>query len=199
MLVIFDVDGVLVDSEPISLRELTRAINELGVRMTQSDVEHAFKGGTLEGVRRGVEERKAGPVPDSFVEQFVQRRDQAFRDELRAIPGAREAVEGVRREGHDVCVASQGRVEKTRFTLGLTGLLEAIDDDAIFSATMVPRPKPAPDLFVHAAATRGFEPGDCVVVEDTETGVAAANAAGMRVLHYGRDFHDMREVPRLLR
>jgi alkylation response protein AidB-like acyl-CoA dehydrogenase len=122
--------------------------------MTPAEAEAFFRGGTLEGVVAGVEERLGRPVPRSFIEQFVQRRDEAFRTELRAIDGARDAIEGVKRQGHDVCVASQGRVEKTRLTLGLTGLIDAIEDDAIFSARMVAKPqarsRPLPPRRAHA-------------------------------------------------
>lgn len=205
-LVIFDVDGVLVDSEPISLAVLTACITEAGAEMTQAEVERAFKGTTLEAVVEGVEERLGRPLPRGFLADFVARRDERFAAELQPVPGAAEAVAGVRALGLEACVASQGRVEKSRRTLGLTGLRHEFPDARIFSATMVERPKPAPDLFLHAARTLGHEPARCVVVEDTTIGVRAAVAAGMRAIAYGEEAaegggvrcDDLRELPRLL-
>jgi len=110
-----------------------------------------------------------------------------------------------------VCVASQGKLEKTRLSLELTGLRRLFGEDALFSAESVPRGKPHPDLFLHAAGTMGAEPAACAVVEDTPSGVTAAVAAGMRVIGYAADsdeaalraagaeiVHSLDEVPRLL-
>jgi HAD superfamily hydrolase (TIGR01509 family) len=94
-------------------------------------------------------------------------------------------------------VASSSSHEKLRLTLGLTGLWTRFEGH-IYSAYEVEHGKPAPDLFLHAAAREGFEPGDCIVIEDSPAGVAAAHAADMRVLHYGQDFTDMRKLPDLL-
>jgi HAD superfamily hydrolase (TIGR01509 family) len=211
-LVIFDCDGVLVDSEPISMRVLTEAINAVGVAMSEAEVHAAFMGGSLEAIEREIALRRGAPLPPRWMEEFLAVRARAFDAELQPVEGAREAVEGVRALGWETCVASQGRPSKMRQTLGLTGLHDAFAAERIFSATMVRRGKPAPDLYLHAAATCGVEPDRCVVVEDSPTGVRGARAAGMRVLAYvapGRTgdealalaahgaevFHDMREVP----
>lgn len=183
-LVIFDCDGVLVDSEPISMRELTRAINAVDVPMSQADVRAAFLGGSMDVIERDVARRRGAPLPDSWIEDFYVARARAFETELEPVTGARAAVEAVRGMGLDFCIASQGRPAKMVQTLGLTGLSDLFADDRIFSATMVPRPKPAPDLFLHAARSCGAEPGDCVVVEDSALGVRGARAAGMRVIGY---------------
>lgn len=211
-LVIFDCDGVLVDSEPISMRILTESINRLGIPMTQAEVQATFLGSSLERVEREVGLRLGAPVPDGWIDEFLAVRARAFDAELEPVDGARDAVEGVRALGWEACIASQGRPAKMRQTLSLTGLADAFAPERIFSATMVRRGKPAPDLFLHAAASCGIEPERCVVVEDSPTGVRGARAAGMRVLAYvapdrtgdealalaaagAEIFHDMREVP----
>jgi beta-phosphoglucomutase-like phosphatase (HAD superfamily) len=207
-LVIFDCDGVLVDSEGISQRVLQQAIVALGVEMTVAEVEAAFKGTTAQAVETGVGERLGRAVPDGWWAQYVVDLGHAFDVELRAVDGAAEAVAGVGKLGWEHCVASQGRVAKMEHTLGLTGLRGSFADDRIFSATMVALPKPAPDLFLHAARTCGYPPERCVVVEDTPIGVRAARAAGMRVLGYSPNGNgtglaalgaelvaDMRDVP----
>jgi HAD superfamily hydrolase (TIGR01509 family) len=183
-LVIFDCDGVLVDSEPISNRVLAESINRLGLAITPEQVESQFKGETLGLIQEVVEAGLGHRVPDGWLEEFDDRRARAFAEELKPIPGAREAVEGAIAAGLDVCVASQARLAKTQLTLGLTELIDLFEPDALFSSSMVRRPKPAPDLFLHAAAQRGHQPDECVVIEDSATGVTAALDAGMRVLAY---------------
>jgi HAD superfamily hydrolase (TIGR01509 family) len=213
-LVIFDCDGVLVDSEPLSLVVLSRAIAETGLTMSDDEVRAAFMGPTLDQIEAGVAQRLAASgraLPDGWLERFLAARAEAFAAELLPVPGAREAVEGVRRARLDACVASQGRIAKTQMTLALTGLTDLFADDRLFSSTMVARGKPAPDLFLHAARGCGQPPERCVVVEDTVAGVRAARSAGMRVLGYAgthgaaalaaegaEPFGDMRDVPALV-
>lgn len=210
-LVIFDCDGVLVDSEPISTRVLAESIADLGVPITPEEVDRAFKGQTLGVIQSAVEGKLGEPVPEDWLESFDDRRAAAFAEELEPIPGAREAIEGAKAAGLDVCVASQARLTKTQFTLGLTDLLELFDEDALFSASMVRRAKPWPDLFLYTAAKRRHKPDACVVIEDSVSGVEAARAAGMRVLAYtsgndadaltaagGEPFDDMHDVPSLI-
>jgi len=170
-LVIFDCDGVLVDSMGIDMRELTRAIESVGGTMTAEQVEAAFHGVALADIQRGVEAHLGRPVPDGWMARFLADRAAAFERELRPIDGAREALAGV-------------RAQKMELTLRVTGLRDAVPEDRIFSAYSVARPKPAPDLFLHAAAVCGFEPDACVVVEDSVPGVTAGLAAGMRTLGY---------------
>jgi len=110
-----------------------------------------------------------------------------FRRELKPVPGAAEAVQRVKAAGLRVCVASQGALAKTRLTLGLTGLRELFAPDALFSAHDVPRPKPDPAVFQHAAATMSVKPSACAVIEDSPSGVLAAVAAGMRAIGYAAD------------
>ncbi len=183
-LVIFDCDGVLVDSMGIDMRELTHAIESVGGTMTAEQVDAAFHGVALADIQRGVEAHLGRPVPDGWMERFLADRAAAFERELTPIDGAREALTGVRAAGWEACIASGGAPEKMELTLRVTGLRDTVPADRIFSAYSVARPKPAPNLFLHAAAACGFAPRSCVVVEDSVPGVTAGRAAGMRTLGY---------------
>jgi HAD superfamily hydrolase (TIGR01509 family) len=183
-LVIFDCDGVLVDSEGISNAVLAQALRGLGLTISAEEAHDRYRGMFLSEIRADAERRLGAPFPPDFLQTFEREREEAFRASLRPVPGAASAVREVRAMGFDVCVASQGRLSKTELTLSLTGLRDLFGPDALFSAHSVARGKPAPDLFLHAAATMGFSPEQCVVVEDTMIGVQAALAAGMRVIAY---------------
>ena len=183
-LVIFDCDGVLVDSMGIDMRELTRAIAAAGATMSAREVEEAFHGVALADIERGVQARLGRPLPDGWMERFLAERAAAFARELRPIDGAAEAIAGVRAAGWEACIASGGAHEKMALTLRVAGLSDAIAADRIFSAYDVARPKPAPDLFLHAARVCGHAPAACVVVEDSVPGVTAGVAAGMQTLGY---------------
>ena len=180
-LVIFDCDGVLVDSEPISSRVLAEALTAAGLPTSQPEARREYQGLLLADIAARAEARLGRPLPDDWGERFEADRAEAFRSELTPVPGAAEAVARVAGAGIGVCVASQGSVEKIRLTLGLTGLLDLFAAGALFSAYAVTRGKPHPDLVLHAAATMGADPARCVVVEDTPSGVIGAVAAGMRV------------------
>ena len=183
-LVIFDCDGVLVDSMGIDMRELTRAIVAAGGTVTAQEVEDAFHGVALADIERGVAAHLGRPVPDGWMKRFLADRAAAFERELQPIDGAAEALAGVRAAGWDACIASGGAREKMELTLRVAGLRDVVPDDRIFSAYDVARPKPAPDLFLHAAAACGFAPDACVVVEDSVPGITAGLAAKMRTLGY---------------
>jgi beta-phosphoglucomutase-like phosphatase (HAD superfamily) len=186
-LVIFDSDGVLVDSEVISNRVLARLLTDTGLTMTLAETRRHYQGLLLDEVV-AVTERKFGHrLPADFLDRFQAARAEEFRRELKPVPAAPEVLRRVQAAGLRVCVASQGKLEKTRMTLGLTGLDRLIPADAVFSAYSVPRGKPHPDLFLYAAQRMGAEPAACVVVEDTPFGVTAAVAAGMRVIGYAAD------------
>jgi beta-phosphoglucomutase-like phosphatase (HAD superfamily) len=205
-LVIFDCDGVLVDSETISSRVLAEAITALGWPLTPGEAEQRFRGESMDRVAAAVDDQVGRTLGSDWLLAFRDSSHAAFRAELIAIDGAAEAVRGVKAIGWEVCVASQARVTKMQLTLGITGLIELFEPDRLFSASMVAHPKPAPDLFAHAARTCGFDPADCVVVEDSTLGVRGAKAAGMYVIGYGGDeltaagadtlIGDMRDVVR---
>ncbi|HEY1715795.1 MAG TPA: HAD-IA family hydrolase [Solirubrobacteraceae bacterium] len=193
-LVIFDCDGVLVDSEGISNAVLAQALSRLGVEISGAEAHEAYRGMFLTEIAADAERRLGAPLPPDFMERFERDREGAFRASLQPVPGAAEAVRAVRAMGSDVCVASQGRLSKTELTLSLTGLRDLFGPDALFSAHSVGRGKPAPDLFLYAAAQMGCPPAQCTVVEDTMIGVEAALAAGMRAIAYvpdgdGEAFH----------
>jgi len=186
-LVIFDCDGVLVDSEVISNRALARNLTAVGLETTLAEARREYQGLLLREVIARAEGKLGRALPDGWLARFEQERREEFRRELRPVDGAIELLNRVQAAAIPVCVASQGSQEKTRHSLALTGLDRLLPGDAVFSAHEVPRGKPHPDLFLHAAATLGVVPARCVVLEDTPTGVTAAVAAGMRVLGYAAD------------
>lgn len=183
-LVIFDCDGVLVDSEPISGAVLARALTDAGVPTTLQEALDTYKGRILADVLAIAEERLGRSLPPDFGERYEAERAREFERSLQAIDGAADAVRELARAGVAVCVATQGKPEKTEMTLGITGLRDLFSPGTLFSAYGVGRGKPFPDLFLHAAEQMGVRPERAVVVEDTEIGVRAARAAGMRVLAY---------------
>ena len=186
-LVIFDCDGVLVDSEPISNRVLAEMLSAQGLPTTPTEARRDFEGKLLKDVVRLAEKRLGRSLPDGWLADFERTRAHAFARELRPVPGAAEVVQGVRAAGVDVCVASQGKLAKTRLTLGLTHLCGLFPDGALFSADSVRRGKPHPDLFLHAASRMEVSPGRTVVVEDTPSGIKAAVSADMRAIGYAKD------------
>jgi HAD superfamily hydrolase (TIGR01509 family) len=194
-LVIFDCDGVLVDSEPISNEVLAQALTAAGLPTSQSEAMADYKGLLMSDVVARAEKRLGAPLPVGFVEAFERDRAVEFRRSLKPVPGAASAVESIRRAGIGVCVASQGKLEKTELSLTLSGLRSLFADDALFSAYSVERGKPHPDLFLHAAAAMHASPDQSVVVEDTPIGVTAACSAGMRVFGYAeRDGSALRDA-----
>src|SRR4051812_48307541 len=206
-LLILDCDGVLVDSEPISCRVLTEHLVAEGFPMTMEEVEHDCMGRPWSSNVEVIEARFGKPLPDGFADRYHEELFTTFDAELHAVPGVEEALDAIE---VPTCVASSGTHERIRHTLGLTGLLARFEG-RIFSATDVARGKPAPDLFLHAAATLGAAPGRCTVVEDSPAGVQAARAAEMTVLGFAarsdgdrlasggaRVFADMRELPALI-
>jgi HAD superfamily hydrolase (TIGR01509 family) len=186
-LVIFDCDGVLVDSEPISNQSLAEALTSVGLVTSTAEALRDYKGLIMGDVVAQAEARLGRPLPAGFVEDFERDRARQFQLRLKPVPHAREVVEQVSRAGLKVCVASQGKLSKTQLTLGLTGLRPLFSERALFSAHTVPRGKPFPDLFLHAAEVMGSTPSNCAVVEDTPLGIRAAASAGMRAIGYGAD------------
>ena len=186
-LVIFDCDGVLVDSESISNRVLAAMLTAQGLPTTLEHSRRDYQGLLLEDIVGIAEQRLGRLLPEDWHERFESERDTAFARELEPVAGAAQAVGRVRAAGVAACVASQGKPQKIRLSLELTRLRDLFAEQELFSAYSVARGKPHPDLFLHAAATMGAEPAGCVVVEDTASGVTAAVSAGMRVIGYGAD------------
>lgn len=177
-LVIFDCDGVLVDSERLSVRIESQLLGELGWPISEAEVVERFVGRSDAHMLSVIETQLGRPVPE-FMTQYRERLFDAFDRELTAVPGVAEALDRIESLALATCVASSGTHDKMARTLGRTGLLERFGG-RIFSATQVERGKPAPDLFLFAADRMGVDPGECVVVEDSRYGVEAARAAGMR-------------------
>ncbi|MEU7062017.1 HAD family hydrolase [Streptomyces sp. NPDC046197] len=180
-LVIFDNDGVLVDSEPISNRLLAAYLTELGHPTSYEDSVRDYMGSAMHRVHEVVLERTGKRLPDDFDDVFHARVFAAFQRELEPVTGAAGLLEKLAADGTPYCVASSGSHERIRVGHRATGLDRWFDDARIFSAQDVGRGKPAPDLFLHAAGRMGVAPGRCVVVEDSPLGVQAAVAAGMDV------------------
>ncbi|MDI6105733.1 HAD family hydrolase [Actinoplanes sp. NEAU-A12] len=207
-LVIFDCDGVLVDSERIAVRVNVAIAAQLGWPLTAAEVIDRFIGRSHASIAEIIAARLGDEAAATWTERFEAELRQAVDAELVAVDGV---VEALSRITVPTCVASSGTHEKLRHTLGRTGLYPHFAG-RIFSSTDVPRGKPAPDLFLHAAARIGVRPRACVVVEDSQYGVQAARAAGMRCLAYAGGltavdrlegpgttvFDDMRDLPALL-
>ena len=179
-LVIFDCDGVLVESEHITCGVLADAVAELGLPWGTPSAISAFRGGSLPVVMERIERDLGRPAPEDFVPRFRERLFATLEAECRAVPGIEDALDALERP---YCVASNGPHEKMHATLGTTGLLSRFDG-RIFSAYDTGRFKPDPELFVRAAAAFGARAERCVVVEDTEHGLAAARDAGMAAVAY---------------
>jgi HAD superfamily hydrolase (TIGR01509 family) len=181
-LVIFDCDGVLVDSEPVSNAVLAAALRNSGVFTTAEESLARYRGKQLQDITEEVKASSGVVLSEVFWARFERDRARAFEAGLLPVPGAAATVAAVKAAGIAVCVASQGKRAKTELTLGLTGLRALFADDAIFSAYDVGRGKPHPDLFLHAADVMGSPADSCVVVEDTTIGIRAALAAGMTAI-----------------
>lgn len=206
-LVIFDCDGVLVDSESVSARILVGMAAEAGIGFAEGEA-LAFLRGRKVAVWVAELEALAGRgLGEGFVPEFRRRAAAAFERELVAVPHVESALDRI---AAPFCTASSAPLDKIRLTLGLTGLLPRFEG-RIYSAYEVGHWKPDPRLFLHAAADLGVAPGDCIVVEDSLVGVEAAVAAGMTVLAYAGDdtasvlaaagatpFACMRDLPGLL-
>ncbi|MDH6488261.1 HAD family hydrolase [Streptomyces sp. SAI-127] len=180
-LVIFDNDGVLVDSEPISNRHLAAYLTELGHPTSYEDSIRDYMGSAMHRIHDLVLERTGRPLPEDFDDVFHARVFAAFERELQPVAGIAGVLEKLAADGVPYCVASSGSHERIRVGHRATGLDRWFADERIFSSQDVGRGKPAPDLFLYAAERMGVEPGRCVVVEDSPLGVQAAVAAGMDV------------------
>ncbi|UQA94575.1 HAD family hydrolase [Streptomyces halobius] len=222
-LIIFDNDGVLVDSEPISNRILADYLTELGHPTTYEDSIRDYMGSAMHRIHEIVMERSGQRLPDDFDDGFHARVFEAFHRQLEPVPGVVGVLEKLAGDAVPYCVASSGTHERIRVALSKTGLLEKFGlekfgaegvhgggDNRIFSSQDVGRGKPAPDLFLHAAEQMGVSPERCAVVEDSPLGVQGALDAGMDVYGFTAmtpaaklagavaHFSDMTELPQLL-
>ncbi len=206
--VIFDCDGVLVDSEPIGNRVLAGLLTGAGLPTSFEDCMRDYRGRSMASCMALASERLGSPVPADLPDRYYAEVKAVFARELEPVPGVIEALDRIALPS---CVASSGPHHKLRVTLARTGLWKRFEG-RIFSAGEVEHGKPAPDLFQYAARRMGFDPATTAVVEDSVPGVQAARAAGMRALAFARHteapeleaaggeaFHDMADLPGLLR
>ena len=207
-LIIFDCDGVLVDSEPISIRVDAAVLAEVGLEMSEQEIIDRFVGRSPSVLRGMIEEHLGHPLDEDWIAQVRPRYTAAFARDLQPIDGIVEALDNI---SASTCVASSSEPQELVFKLKLTGLYDRFEG-RIFSAVEVSNGKPAPDLFLYAAEQMGADPRACAVVEDSQYGVQAARAAGMQAFGYTGSvtparmlegpsttvFDDMRELPRLL-
>lgn len=184
-LVILDCDGVLVDSETISVAVLIDFLRKAGVDIGEDQAYRLFLGRSIGAVEDTLRDEFALTLGKAELDAIRTETFRRFRCELQPMPGV---VEMLARLKALRCVASSSSPERIRLSLSLTGLLEMLDPH-IYSASMVTRGKPAPDLFLHAAKGMGVRPEDCVVVEDSPAGVDAARRAGMRVFAFTGGSH----------
>jgi HAD superfamily hydrolase (TIGR01509 family) len=207
-LVIFDCDGVVVDSERIVFEVFGSFIRSLGVHLSDAETREQFLGRTLAECMKIVERFRGSPAPPGSLERYTADRDRVLREQVQAVKGIREVLETLT---IPYCIASSGGYDKMRITLGATKLMPLFEG-RLFSATEVAQGKPAPDIFLFAAERMGASPARTAVVEDTVNGVLAASAAGMTVFGYvdltpaeklveagaSRTLTQMRELPALL-
>jgi len=207
---VFDCDGVLVDSEVLSIRLDLELLAKLGWPLTREEIVERWVGRTEAAMRREIEDHLGRDVGDEWA-AFSERYVQAFAEELEPVDGVAEAVAEIQAAGYATCVASSGDLAKIRRNLAKTGLLDRFGD-RLFSADDVEHGKPAPDLFLHAADVMGVTPDRTAVVEDSRHGVSAARAARMWAFAYAGGvtpaaalagpattvFDDMRDLPNLL-
>jgi HAD superfamily hydrolase (TIGR01509 family) len=191
MLLIFDCDGVLVDSESLACQVDADVLGELGLPYTADEIARQFVGKSMKDMIARIEADHGRALPGDFAERINRTLFARFETDLKPIAGVRKAILSL---PHPRCVASSSVPQRIALSLRVTGLADLFDN--IFSATQVARGKPAPDLFLLAAERMGARPDECLVIEDSPAGVQAAIAAGMRVIgfvggsHCGPDHAD---------
>lgn len=185
VLVIFDCDGVLVDSEPLAMRALLETIAEAGLKIDTEEAYERFLGRSLAAISEILEQEFGVDLTHSALDRMRARLYEMFRSELKPIDGIERALDRLKLP---YCVASSSQVERIRLALQVTGLLHRFEP-YVFSASMVARGKPAPDLFLHAAHSMRADPAHCLVIEDSPAGVEAAKRAGMQVCAFTGGSH----------
>ena len=184
-ILIFDCDGVLVDSEPLACSALAELMTTLGHAMTTEEAVRAFAGCSVNDVLTRAEDLLSRPVPQAMGEQAAIALLARLRRELKAVAGVKETIAAL---PYRRCVASSSRPDRLRLSLEVTGLAPLFGSD-VFSAAQVANGKPAPDLFLLAARSLGEPPSSCIVIEDSVLGVEAARAADMAVIGFAGASH----------
>lgn len=182
--IIFDCDGTLVDSEPITVAVLIRLASELGIELDYHESAELFVGRDLNMIAEELTLRTGSKLPDSFVGEFRSQQAAALRSSLKAIDGSHELLGSLKKP---FCLASNAPHEKIKINLEVTGLGKYFDRERVFSAYDIQTWKPQPDLFLMAAEKLGVEAERCVVIEDSLAGIDAGLAAGMQVIGFSPD------------
>lgn len=180
---IFDCDGVLIDSEHLASRVESELTRDLGLHLSADEAHTLFLGKTVDGVLDTIAQRTGTRPGAAWVYNWAFATAHAFHRELAVVEQLRDALEQLSKRGHPMAVASQSPLARVRFSLDVTGLARLFGAH-VYVTSMVARPKPAPDVYLLAAERLGAVPGDCVVIEDSPAGAAAALAAGMRAIGY---------------
>ena len=210
-MVVFDCDGVLVDSEPITNLVLMDCLNQLGWAISLNETYETFIGHSVKEKMPYIEEKIGMTLPENFLQEFQRRRDEALRQQVRAIPEVEQVLKKLQMAAMPFCVASGADGKKMQITLGHTGLLPYFEG-RMFSGSDVARTKPAPDVYLLAAQRMATVAERCVAIEDTVAGVTAGVAAGMHVIGFTRTskaepllaagakqvFGDMRDLPEMI-
>ena len=205
--IIFDCDGTLVDSEPLTNKVIAEMAGELGITMTWEEATKLWGGKTIDAVVYGMKEMSGNELPDDWVPRLVQNVSNAYKHDLVPMDGISEVLDSLT---IPTCVASNGRPGHVENSLKITGLYKYFKDK-VYTASEVAHPKPAPDLFLYVVDKMDFPKEECVVIEDSIPGVTAAVRAGIRVLGLvkmssekeleeagAEPFTNMRELPKLL-
>lgn len=197
-LILFDCDGVLVDSEPISTTVFAEYLVEMGLEIDENTVYRKFLGRSMVALATVLSNEFDFTITDKHLQAIRQRLFDRLSANLKPIEGVTQVLGAL---DHATCVASSSQVDRIRLSLGVTDLLRFFESH-IFSASMVENGKPAPDLFLHAARTMGVSPARCLVIEDSPAGIEAAKRAGMRVFAFVGGTHatpaNLRERAKLL-
>ena len=194
--VIFDCDGVLIDSEWLACEVESELLKDYGVDIAPGEIARRFIGSTVAQMFAQIESDWGVGLPDSFMPRYQELLEAAFTDRLRAIDGIDRLLSA---SSIDRSVASNSPIRRVRHSLSVTGLDRHFQPDRVFSADMVARPKPSPDLHRHIITVTGADAAATVVIEDSPSGVAAARAAGLRAIGFtGASHCDSALVSRLL-
>lgn len=182
--IIFDCDGVLVDSEPIANQVMVDMANELGASITLDYAYQHFKGNSFTNCAKHIAELIPGKIPSTFESEYRKRSFEKFKSEIKPIDGVLDLIKSLK---IPFCVASSGPESKIKLNLELTGLLSYFESK-IFSCYSIEKWKPDPAIFLWAAETMGFQPSECLVIEDSSIGVRAALNGGFDVFGFAE--HD---------
>ncbi len=211
-LVIFDCDGVLIESEKLAVEIDIQMLEEIGWSLSREEIIERFMGRSYANMLAEIAGFLGHRVPEEWITRWDAMYKAKLAAELEPVEGVADALDQLHAAGYATCVASSSGHPQLQTNLTTAALYDRLKG-RIFSGTEVAHGKPAPDLFLHAAATMGYAPGQCVVVEDSRYGVQAARAAGMPVLAFAAGqmtplealagpgttiFHDMRELPGLI-